>query len=123
MRISDWSSDVCSSDLITKFGFAPTVSLGMQKPTRLTLSYYHFQSEDLPDYGIPIDPSTGKPIDVDRDNFSGSTDRDYSKTSYAGVTAQIEQDLTTHVLLRNSTPYNHADNRKHTNHTPVTTHL
>ncbi|MFC3675203.1 TonB-dependent receptor [Ferrovibrio xuzhouensis] len=96
---------------ITKFGFAPTISLGMQKPTRLTLSYYHFQSEDLPDYGIPIDPSTGKPIDVDRDNFYGSTDRDYRKTYYDGVTAQVEHDLTDSVLLRNSTRYSYAENR------------
>jgi catecholate siderophore receptor len=95
---------------ITKFGFAPTVSFGLQKPTRLTLSYYHFQSDDTPDYGIPIDKTTGKPADVSRDNFYGLS-RDYRKTYYDGVTSQIEHDLTDSITLRNTTRYSYAENR------------
>jgi len=95
---------------ITKFGFAPTVTFGLVKPTRLTLSYYHFQSDDMPDYGIPIDTATGKPAAVDRSNFYGLTSRDFRKTYYDGVTAQVEHDLTDSVLLRNTTRYSYAEN-------------
>ncbi|HEX6956402.1 MAG TPA: TonB-dependent siderophore receptor [Ferrovibrio sp.] len=95
---------------LSKFGFAPTISLGMQKPTRLTLSYYHFQSDDMPDYGIPIDAATGKPAKVDRNNFYGLTSRDFRETYYDGVTAEIEHDLSASTVLRNATRYSYAEN-------------
>ncbi|MFN4166297.1 MAG: TonB-dependent receptor, partial [Ferrovibrio sp.] len=96
---------------ITKYGFAPTITFGLNKPTRLTLSYYHYQVEDIPDYGHPFDPRTGKPVNVDRDNFYGLTGRDFRETYYDGLTGRIEHDLTDAITLSNTTRYSYAENR------------
>jgi catecholate siderophore receptor len=95
----------------TKYGFAPTVTFGLNKPTRLTLSYYHYQLDDIPDYGHPFDPTTGKPVKVDRDNFYGLTSRDFRETYYDGVTARIEHDLTDAITVSNTTRYVYAENK------------
>lgn len=96
---------------ITKYGFAPTITFGLNKPTRLTLSYYHYQVEDIPDYGHPFDPRTGKPVNVDRNNFYGLTSRDFRETYYDGLTGRIEHDLTDAITLSNTTRYSYAENR------------
>ena len=36
-----------------RFGLAPSISFGMNSPTRLTISYFHFTESDTPDYGLP----------------------------------------------------------------------
>jgi catecholate siderophore receptor len=36
-----------------RFGIAPSITFGLDKPTRLTLSYFHFTESDTPDYGLP----------------------------------------------------------------------
>lgn len=96
---------------ITKYGFAPTVTFGLNKPTRLTLSYYHYQVDDIPDYGHPFDPRTGKPVAVDRDNFYGLTGRDFRETYYDGVTGRIEHDLTDAITVSNTTRYSYSENK------------
>src|SRR3546814_4204176 len=45
MRISDWSSDVCSSDLLTAYGFFRDFSLDLQLPG---VSYCSLTIESLP---------------------------------------------------------------------------
>ena len=95
---------------ITKYGIAPTVTFGLAKPTQLTLSYYHFQSEDLPDYGTPINPATGKPIDSLSENYYGLTNRDFRRTSYDGATAKVEHEFNDGLTLRNTTRYSYASN-------------
>ena len=37
----------------SRYGFAPSLSLGLGTPTRLTLAYLHESADDVPDYGIP----------------------------------------------------------------------
>jgi len=106
-------SEVAGRDEVeaTKYGFAPTVTLGMNKPTRVILSYYHYQLDDIPDYGHPFDPTTGKPVNVDRDNFYGLTSRDFRETYYDGVTARVEHDLTDATSISNTTRYVYAENK------------
>lgn len=106
-------SEVAGRDEVeaTKYGFAPTVTFGLNKPTRLTLSYYHYQLDDIPDYGHPFDPTTGKPVKVDRDNFYGLTGRDFRETYYDGVTARVEHDLTDAITVSNTTRYAYAENK------------
>lgn len=106
-------SEVAGRDEVeaTKLGLAPTVTFGLNKPTRLTLSYYHYQLDDIPDYGHPFDPTTGKPVKVDRDNFYGLTSRDFRETYYDGVTARLEHDLTDAITVSNTTRYVYAENK------------
>ncbi|MCO7568904.1 TonB-dependent siderophore receptor [Pseudomonas chlororaphis] len=88
---------------VTRWGLAPSVSFGLNTDTRATLSYYHLQSDDLPDQGHPVSEITGKPIKVDRDNFYGFTRRDFRNTSADLATLQLEHDLNDHLTLRNTT--------------------
>src|SRR5690606_4371539 len=54
------------------WGVAPTISFGLGTPTRASISYYHYQTDGMPDYGVPltrnttIQTDTGI-LDVDRD--------------------------------------------------------
>lgn len=95
---------------VNRWGFAPSVTLGLNKPTNLTLSYYHLQTDDIPDYGHPYDPRTGKPVVVDRDNFYGLTNRDFSENTIDAVTAQFEHEFNDRLKLRNGTRVAYSQN-------------
>lgn len=89
-----------------KWGFAPSLAFGLGKPTRLTLDYYHYDEEGMPDYSIPYDPSTGEPVtesplDVDSDNFYGLVDRDFRDNVADIGTIRLEHDFAGDMTLRN----------------------
>ncbi|WP_404941745.1 TonB-dependent receptor [Pseudomonas danubii] len=88
---------------VSRWGVAPSVTFGLNTDTRATLSYYHLQTDDMPDQGIPVSEISGKPIKVDRDNFYGFTQRDFRKTSADLATLQLEHDFNDHLTLRNTT--------------------
>lgn len=97
------------------WGVAPTISFGLGTPTRVSLSYYHYQTDGMPDYGVPVIRQTGTRnfpymtgngiLDVDRDTFYGVYDRDYRKTQADIGTLEIEHDITDRLTLRNATRY------------------
>ncbi len=88
---------------VTRWGLAPSFSFGLNTDTRGTLSYYHMQSDDIPDQGVPVSAISGKPVKVDRDNFYGFSKRDFRKTSADLFTLQLEHDFNDHLTLRNTT--------------------
>lgn len=88
---------------VSRWGLAPSFSFGLNTDTRGTLSYYHMQSDDIPDQGHPVSEITGKPVKVDRDNFYGFAKRDFRKTSADLATLQLEHDFSEHLTLRNTT--------------------
>lgn len=88
---------------VSRWGLAPTFSFGLNTDTRGTVSYYHMQSDDIPDQGHPMSLIANKPVKVDRDNFYGFADRDFRKTSADLATVQLEHDLGEHLTLRNTT--------------------
>lgn len=127
------SQDVAGRDAVDykRWGVAPTLSLGLGTSTRLTLSYYHMESDDTPDSGIPYaypsswindggkdrakpgyDPAmTGTgPADVDRRNFYGLAS-DYRHTRSDMGTLRIEHDLADRLTLRNQTRYTRGTQR------------
>ncbi|CAM5189173.1 Ferrichrome-iron receptor OS=Castellaniella defragrans (strain DSM / CCUG 39792 / 65Phen) OX=1437824 GN=BN940_05081 PE=3 SV=1 [Castellaniella denitrificans] len=55
------TQDVAGRDAVDykRWGVAPTLSFGLGTPTRVTLSYYHMESDDTPDSGIPYTLSKG----------------------------------------------------------------
>lgn len=87
---------------VKRWGIAPTITWGLQGPTRVTASYYHLETDDIPDQGHPISLITNKPADVDRDNFYGLVDRDFRKTSADLATLLIEHEFTPQLTLRNT---------------------
>ena len=48
--------DVAGRDQIfqKRWGIAPSVTIGIESDTKLTLSYYHLDTDELPDSGIPF---------------------------------------------------------------------
>ncbi len=86
-----------------RFGLAPSLALGLDGPTRLTLSYLHQSTDDIPDYGLPW--FNGRPADVRRDNFYGF-ESDYLETDAdilsADVSHAVSESLQLHGALRNA---------------------
>ncbi|HYG86734.1 MAG TPA: TonB-dependent siderophore receptor [Azospirillum sp.] len=104
--------DVAGRDAaeVSRWGIAPSLAFGLNGPTRAKFSYYHLQTDDMPDYGVPWNPRTGRPVDVDRHNFYGLKNRDFQRTQTDSGTAQFEHDLTSNVTVRNTTRYSRSTN-------------
>lgn len=83
-----------------RFGIAPSFSYNLGDASKVTLGYYYYRNEDMPDYGVrmsnedvpdayrvgsgtPDDP--WQPIDVPTDTFYGTPGRDFTdNTSKSG---------------------------------------
>lgn len=105
-------ADVAGRDEVTvsRWGVAPSITFGLGRPLRATLSYYHLSTDDMPDYGLPYNQATGKPVDVDRDTFYGLTNRDFRETTADTGTAQFEYDILQNLTVRNTTRYSRSTN-------------
>lgn len=92
-----------------RWGIAPTITFGLDTPTRVTLSYAHIENKDTPDMGIPFrndaNPDRTQPIDVDRNNFYGRKNVDFNKNTFDTATVELEHDLNNAFTLRNATRY------------------
>ena len=95
----------------SRWGFAPTLTLGHGQPTRITIGYEHLSTDDIPDYGHPFDPTTGKPVEVERDNFYGLTSRDFRETTSDVATLEIQHDITDNLTFRNVSRYSYSSNK------------
>jgi len=124
--------DVAGRDAIyqRRWGFAPSFTIGLDTPTRLTASYYYLESHELPDSGIPYlytignAPGTGAILSqpaigrvtlangqsgyVDRSTFYGLRDRDFRDQTTNQATIRVEHDFGG-VTLRNTARYTHND--------------
>jgi catecholate siderophore receptor len=85
------------------YGVAPTLSLGIGTPTRLTLSYFKQEENDLPDYGIPF--IDGAPANVNRSNYYGLANYDRTRTNTNIGTIRFEQDFGDDLTLSDSVRY------------------
>ncbi len=99
----------------SRWGIAPSVTFGLNGPTRVTVSHYHLESDDTPDSGIPYAKSADrskhnpdKPVNVDRDNYYGLEDRDFQKSRIDTSTITFEHDFNDALSLRNTTRYGTA---------------
>lgn len=119
--------DVAGRDAIwsRRWGVAPSIKFGLEGPTSLTLSYYHLESDELPDSGIPYLYTSGNaPAGVTdsqpardftaldgtkvhrpRDAYYGLKDRDFRDNNVNNVTARIEHQFDGGITLRNTTRY------------------
>jgi catecholate siderophore receptor len=117
-------SDIAGRDDvdIDHLGAAASFSVGLGTPTRAGVDIYHYETDDMPDYGIPYNNpygatsadavfnGDGGPLHVDRDNFYGLKDRDFRKTRVDAATVRIEHDLAPGWTIRNRTRYSDALN-------------
>ena len=92
---------------------APTVGLGLNSRTRVTLSYVHMDQNNVPDYGLPWVPATNMPLadhagsapPVDNSNYYGLRARDYEYVKNNIATGDINHTLSSGFALRNVTRY------------------
>ena len=93
--------------LIKSYGVAPTLALGIDTPTTLTLSYLHQHEDDIPDYGIPF--IDGSPAHVSRRNYYGLVNYDRTRNDVDIGTVRLEHRFGDHVSLIHSVRYGHYD--------------
>ncbi|WP_375397192.1 TonB-dependent receptor [uncultured Sphingomonas sp.] len=113
-----------------RWGFAPSLTVGLGSATRLTASFYYLESHELPDSGLPYlytianAPGTGNIFTspalgnvttaggqtgyVARSNFYGLVDRDFRDAKTSQATIRIEHDLTSSITIRNTARYSHS---------------
>lgn len=92
-----------------RWGVAPSLTFGLGTENRLNLSYYHMESNDLPDSGVPYGYASGashvhdKPDNGgDSSNFYGIKDRDFRKTRADISTISFEHDFNEDMTLKNT---------------------
>ena len=98
-----------------RFGIAPSLTLGLNNPTSATISFYHLDTNDTPEAGIPYRyGSNALPAGVrvvrpddggDRHNFYGLVDRDFRETDTNIGTVQLHHEFAGGTTLRNTTRY------------------
>ena len=86
-----------------RFGIAPSVAFGLGTDTRLTLSYFHLQEDNVPDYGLPW--LFASPAPVERHNFYGFPNDDFLRTNVDIGTVKFEHDFNDNVSVRDQFRY------------------
>jgi catecholate siderophore receptor len=105
ITLMDQSNGVVERDQVHyhRYGVAPTLSVGVDTPTRLTLSYYRQEENNLPDYGIPF--IDGAPAHVERSNYYSLANYDRTRTNTNIGTIRLEHDFADGITLSDSLRY------------------
>ncbi|MBN8715333.1 MAG: TonB-dependent receptor plug domain-containing protein, partial [Xanthomonadales bacterium] len=94
-----------------RWGIAPSVIFGLHADTSATLGYYHLQSDDQPDSGIPYNnpnnypQGSGRPIHVPHDTYYGLFSRDFQRQKNDIGTILLKHDFGNGWVVRNTTVY------------------
>jgi catecholate siderophore receptor len=120
--------DVAGRDEIwqKRWGVAPSITIGLNEPTRLTASYYHLHTNELPDSGIPylyvcsttlcnaptgftlnepghsFTAANGRSGTVAYSTFYGLKNRDFRTADVDQFTLRGEHDFGDNIHLRNT---------------------
>lgn len=107
------SSEVNGRDAVEnkRWGVAPSLSFGLGSDTVTSISLFHLEQDNIPDYGQPWVPATNNALPlsrnriapVDRSNFYGLLDRDYEETETDMGTVVVQHAFNDDVSLRNTT--------------------
>jgi catecholate siderophore receptor len=105
VTVMDQSNGVVDRDQVHyhSYGVAPTLAIGIDTPTRLTLSYYKEVENNLPDYGIPF--IDDEPAQVERSNYYGLANYDRTRTNTNIGTMRFEHDFSDRVTVSDSARY------------------
>jgi catecholate siderophore receptor len=105
LTVMDQRNGVVDRDqvLYRRYGVAPTLAFGIDTPTRLTLSYFKEEENNIPDYGIPF--IDGAPAHVDRSNYYGLVNYDRTRTNTNIGTIRFEHDFIDGITVSDSLRY------------------
>ncbi|POA49299.1 TonB-dependent siderophore receptor [Pseudomonas sp. MPR-ANC1] len=115
LNLMSHESNVAGRDKVDydRWGIAPSLAFGLGTDTRVNLDYYHLESNDTPDSGIPYTiPASGSAARTksnpdkpyaggDHSNFYG-LDRDFRKGRTDTATFAIEHDLSDSLTIKNT---------------------
>ena len=95
----------------SRWGVAPSLAFGLNTDTEVTLSLFHMEQDNVPDYGIPwvrdsrdgLEDFINQAPPVDFANWYGLKSRDFEETETTLGTLQLEQKLGDNASLRNVT--------------------
>jgi catecholate siderophore receptor len=89
-----------------RWGIAPSVTLGIDSPTRLTFAYLHQEDNNIPQYGVPYYAVAGGLAEgFDREGYYGLRGVDRQKINVDSLTAIFDHDFSDTVSIRNLTRY------------------
>ncbi|MET3664130.1 TonB-dependent siderophore receptor [Caulobacter sp. 1776] len=100
----------------SRWGVAPSLAVGLNGDTQLTISYYHLDTDQTPDYGIPLVTKTTEPrtasgiLAVDRRSFYGVEARDFQKTKSDIATFAIDHKINDDLNIRQVVRYSKSLN-------------
>jgi catecholate siderophore receptor len=105
LNLMGHENEVAGRDVVhgERWGAQGSVALGMSGPNRAVASYYHLSTDELPDYGIPYNPVTLKPLEGYDERFYGLTARDYRKTQSDIFQLRLEHTFANGFVLSNAT--------------------
>jgi len=83
-----------------RWGVAPSVTFGIDTPTRLTLQYNHQEDDNIPQYGLPYYLGDGIP-GVSRSDYFGYRNFDKQRINVDQLTAIFEHEFSETVRVRN----------------------
>ncbi|CAM8643171.1 TonB-dependent receptor [Sphingobium cupriresistens] len=87
-----------------RWGVAPSITFGIESPTRLTLQYLHQEDENTPQYGAPYVAALGGLLPgADSTDYFGYRNVDTQETNVDQLTAIFEHDFSDTVSIRNLT--------------------
>ncbi len=88
-----------------RWGLAGSLAWQPAPTVDVVLDYYHLTADGLPDWGVPFDVRTQQPFKVDRSNFYGLLQRDFTHATTDIGTARIEWRPADGVKLTSKTRY------------------
>jgi len=94
-----------------RWGVAPSVAFGLNTPTTVTLSYYHLNSYDMPDFSVPFRTTGGTPgagSGITRSQFYGLNTRDYRYGQTDSGEIRVEHRIDDNWKIRNTTMFGRA---------------
>jgi catecholate siderophore receptor len=123
LNVMGHKADTPGRDVVggNRFGIAPTVTFGLNGPTRAVISAYHLTTHEIPDTGIPFNNpfssgpnvaknGNGTPFAVARDTFYGLANRDFRDTRSDVATIDLRHEFGRAAVLRNVTRYGRSQN-------------
>lgn len=91
-----------------RWGVAPSVAFGLNTPTTVSLSYYHVNTYDMPDFSVPFRSTGGTPgagTNIQRSQFYGLNNRDYRRGQTDTGEIRIEHRVDDNWKVRNTTMF------------------
>ncbi|MCP1470572.1 catecholate siderophore receptor [Sphingobium sp. OAS761] len=87
-----------------RWGVAPSITFGIESPTRLTLQYLHQEDNNVPQYGAPYVAALGGLLPgAHRSDYFGFRNVDTQETNIDQLTATFEHEFSDRVSIRNLT--------------------